>query len=466
MKKSYLTKDEVTVLVAEAQEGSEEAQAKLLKNYKGTISKIVKKYLNKGHDYEDLYQVGAIGFLKGIQRFDSEYGVYVATFIQPTIQGEIQRFLRDNGPMRISRPIKELVPKLIQQDLVDETPERISEVLALDNMRLIKDTIKYIKEGGVLSLDKPLDDGEGNETSQVDLLSHDLNGDMWLDKIALKEALQFLDEKYLKIIHLRYYKGLSQKEVGVELGHSQMHISRLERRAIKKLREIMKEDDSMARQAKGDKDYAIELLKDTDMTFKEISDASGVPLGSVGNWAKKHRPEAVSAKNRKKAVERASEANKERRKEAKEDFTLKEVPAISTKQVQNDEEGIVLGDIKIKHLEMPDRGGIMMTKAEPDTDSAAQEKVLDDMNKYEKVALATPEPDPNVFVGLSALAADPTPKKVPSGTIDRSFSFRTEASAEHVTRGAAIENLQEAINLLKLLDNIDYVDFSVKVVSR
>lgn len=316
-KKKRLTHEETMALILEAQQGSKEAEEKLLEHNKSLIWGTVKKFSNRGYPLDDLFQMGAIAMIKSIRKFDMSFGVKFSTYIVPMIQGEIRRFLRDDGEVKVPRSLKELASKITKQELVHSSPEHINEILEVNNIELVKDTIQYILRGTVKSMDEEVyDNGDGADAITLkDQMSDDLNGDNWFEHIALREAVAKLSERDQQIIKLRFFNDKSQAEVAKELGVSQVQISRLEKKTLTKLKILMEGTHDMA---KGDRTTAIELLKGTNYTLKEINEITEVPVGSLGPLAKTHRPKHVTEANKRKGYETATTASLKKRKEKRE----------------------------------------------------------------------------------------------------------------------------------------------------
>ena len=227
-------------LLSAAREGDKQAAEALLEANSGLIWSVVRRFSGRGVDGDDLYQLGCLGFLKALQTFDEDYGTRFSTYAVPKISGEIRRFLRDDGPVKLSRSIKErsfLVrnarealfqrfgrePRL--SELSAETglpPEEIADIdLATEEVVSLQQSLG---EDGA-ELQDMVFDGEAEEKK--------------LDALALREALARLPEKERTVIGLRYYRGLTQAASAKILGVSQVQVSRLERRALQYLRKSL-----------------------------------------------------------------------------------------------------------------------------------------------------------------------------------------------------------------------------------
>ncbi len=239
-----LTQEETLEFVEEAKNGSAEAKDKLIQGNFPLIKSIVKNFQNKGVDYEDLYQIGCVGFLKAINNFDVKFDVKFSTYAVPMIAGEIKRFLRDDGNIKISRAIKTLWLKIksyvdVYEKLHNESPtiDEIAKALSVTPEEVVyaQDASKQI-----LSLDAQIDETSNNSQSVLDRVVEEDKSEILLDKLLLKEAISLLPEREKKIVLLRYYRGKTQSEVAMMLGVSQVQISRLETKIIDKLKNKIK----------------------------------------------------------------------------------------------------------------------------------------------------------------------------------------------------------------------------------
>ncbi|MFZ5352462.1 MAG: RNA polymerase sporulation sigma factor SigF [Bacillota bacterium] len=242
MERVELSQFEFEQAISRAQNGDSEAENFLVENNIGLVRSVVKRFLNRGCEYDDLLQIGSIGLLKAIKKFDLSYNVRFSTYAIPMIIGEIKRFLRDDGIIKVSRNLKEIAHKanaakeMLEKDYGREPTisELASEleiskeelVMALDSVhatQYLYDTIHQDDGSPIMLIDK-LDNGEDEG---VDII----------DRIALKEMLSNLEAKERQIIMLRYFKDKTQCQVAEELGMSQVQISRIEKRIIAKLKQ-------------------------------------------------------------------------------------------------------------------------------------------------------------------------------------------------------------------------------------
>lgn len=225
-------------LISKAQDGNNEAKTELIEQNSPLIKSVIRRYRNKGVDYEDLYQLGCIGFLKAIRNFSDAFGVKFSTYAVPMIAGEVKRFLRDDGYIKVSRSVKSLASKInyyIEEykNKNGDSPsiETIAEEFGIEAQEavFVLDSAKF-----PVSLYDKTDD-ENNRTLMDKLASKETVEDN-LDRIVLKDAIQSLDEREKKIILLRYYRDKTQSEVARVLNVSQVQISRLENKILEKLK--------------------------------------------------------------------------------------------------------------------------------------------------------------------------------------------------------------------------------------
>ena len=230
--------EELRKKIIEAQSGNRDVLNSLVLENKGLIINIARRFENRGYDFDDLYQIGAIGFIKAVQKFDFSYNVVLSTFAVTYIIGEIKRFLRDNGPIKISRQIKELSKKIAYEQ--KNNPNITIECLA--------QKLNVSKEEIALALDsensiKSLDDRENDEeVPLIDKLStKENNEELIVNRLALKQCISNLEPREKKIIFLRYYKCQTQKKVADIIGISQVQVSRIEKRVLENLGKELKE---------------------------------------------------------------------------------------------------------------------------------------------------------------------------------------------------------------------------------
>ncbi|MCM8711298.1 RNA polymerase sporulation sigma factor SigF [Clostridium sp. SYSU_GA19001] len=242
LKKQDYNYEDNLELIKMAREGDKDALNKLIQLNLPLVSAVSKKFLNRGYEYEDIFQIGSMGLVKAVNNFDPSFNVKFSTYAVPMIMGEIKRFIRDDGIIKVSRSVKNIARKLHYDKEAltkkldrDPTIEELAEysgvnteeiLFALEsasNLQYLYDTIHQDDGSPVLLIDKLSENCE--EDGEI------------VDKIALKEALSNLDTKSRQIIMLRYFKDKTQVQVAKMLGISQVQVSRIEKKVLK----IMKE---------------------------------------------------------------------------------------------------------------------------------------------------------------------------------------------------------------------------------
>lgn len=224
-------------LLEAAQQGDQDACERMLKENAGLIWSIVRRYYGRGVESDDLYQLGCLGFLKAVRGFDFQYGTCFSTYAVPKIAGEIRRFLRDDGAVKVCRSIREQGQMLYRErerlrrelgrepvlsELAEATGMRVEEIAQIDLATEAPESLQQeLAEG--LTLEGVL----GGEAPEEGLV----------EKIALREAIDRLPEKERMTILLRFFKGFTQEQTARVLGVSQVQVSRLERRGLQRLRE-------------------------------------------------------------------------------------------------------------------------------------------------------------------------------------------------------------------------------------
>lgn len=232
-------------LIEKAKAGDENATSTLISGNFPLIKAIVKGYLGKGVDYDDLYQIGCVGFLKAIKNFNPTFDVKFSTYAVPMISGEIKRFLRDDGSIKVSRSIKTLAIKV--RGYIEKIRNENGEMPTIDELA---EKFDANKEDIVIALDSSqqmvslhakIDEDDPNSQNVIDKLAVFDKSDEMLDKFILKNEIMNLPEKEKKVILLRYYRGKTQGEVAEQLGVSQVQVSRIESKIIEQLRNKLTE---------------------------------------------------------------------------------------------------------------------------------------------------------------------------------------------------------------------------------
>ena len=235
--------DHTIALIQKSHEGDKAAREQLVEENVGLIWCVVKRFYGRGLENEDLFQIGSIGLLKAIDKFDLSYDVKFSTYAVPMISGEIKRFLRDDGMIKVSRTLKELSYKIFQTrekllDLLGREPT--IEELA-EKMQIGKEEIVEALEAGseVESIYKPIHQKEGNEIRLMDKLEEkEHREEKILDHMLLQQLLGTLEKEERTLIYMRYFQDKTQSQVGKELGISQVQVSRMEKKIMENLRKI------------------------------------------------------------------------------------------------------------------------------------------------------------------------------------------------------------------------------------
>ncbi len=235
------TTDKTTELIKKAQAGDRQAAEQLVRENSGLIWSVVKRFVQRGYEAEDLYQIGAIGLIKCIQKFDLSYDVKFSTYAVPMIMGEIKRFLRDDGIIKVSRPLKEMAikAKYAQEAYISRCGKQptVSE-LATEMGVNVEDLVMAMESGfEVESLYATIHSGDGTPIYLIDKLDRDENDVGVIDSIALKQIIGKLKPKERQIIMLRYYYDKTQMEIAKTMGVSQVQVSRLEKKILRTIRE-------------------------------------------------------------------------------------------------------------------------------------------------------------------------------------------------------------------------------------
>ena len=246
VKKEKVSYEDNLQLIPLAKEGNTEALNKLIEDNLPLVTSISKKFTNRGYEYEDIYQIGCMGLVKSIKNFDEKYNVKFSTYAVPMIIGEIKRFLRDDGMIKVSRNVKSLAKKLhfdkeaLTKKLNREpTIEELAQFSGMD-----KEEILFALESSASMqyLYEVIHQDDGSPVLLIDKLSENAIEDKNItEKLALKEALRNLDTKSRQIIVLRYFKDKTQIQVAKMLGISQVQVSRIEKKVLQEMRKQLDE---------------------------------------------------------------------------------------------------------------------------------------------------------------------------------------------------------------------------------
>jgi RNA polymerase sporulation-specific sigma factor len=241
MDRVELTQEEINNKILQAQSGDTDAENFLVENNIGLVRSVVKRFQNRGCEYDDLVQIGSIGLLKAIKKFDFSYNVKFSTYAIPMIIGEIKRFLRDDGMIKVSRNLKEIANKAhiakeaLEKDFGREpTITEIASVLEIpkEDLAVALDSVQNTE-----SLYETIHQDDGSPILLIDRIGCNESEDSdIIDRIALKEVISSLESRERQIIILRYFKDMTQCQVAEKLGMSQVQVSRTEKKILAKLR--------------------------------------------------------------------------------------------------------------------------------------------------------------------------------------------------------------------------------------
>ncbi len=241
-----LPDEEVTELLNKAQAGNADARERLINCNLRLVFSLVQRFANRGYELEDLFQIGTIGLIKAIDKFDLTYNVKFSTYAVPMIIGEIRRFLRDDNPIKVSRSLKENAYKInkIRDTLAKEkgrepTLQEISDALGIG----IDDIISSLDAVQMpASINETLYQDDGDPIYLLDQLSSEKGEPNWFEQIAIKEVMNKLPEREREIIMMRFFFDKTQTEVANLVGLSQVQVSRIERQALKHFKNLIDEE--------------------------------------------------------------------------------------------------------------------------------------------------------------------------------------------------------------------------------
>ena len=224
-------------------EGDEKAREELINNNMGLCRSIALRFTGRGYDYEDLCQIGAVGLIKAVDRFSDDYEVQFSTYAVPLIMGEIRKFLRDDGPVKVSRGLKELARSaMAEKAKMEANGEKVTYSYLAKKMDVPEDRLILALEAsaGVKSIYEKTD--PESEETLIDRLSDKGNPEEdALEKMAITKGLSLLSKNEKSVILMRYFRGMSQSEAASLLGVSQVQVSRIEKKARERLKEFMTE---------------------------------------------------------------------------------------------------------------------------------------------------------------------------------------------------------------------------------
>ena len=236
--------DKTLELLKLAKDGNQDAKEQVVTDNLGLVWSVARRFIGRGYELEDLYQIGCIGLIKCIDKFDLSFDVKFSTYAVPMISGEIKRFLRDDGMIKISRSLKETAYKVnrLRDEIVNKTGvepglSELSEILDIDVCEIVASLEANVE---VESIQKTIYQNDGNSVYLMDKLADDKNEqEVVINRMMVDDLLSELDETGNKIIKLRYFENKTQTEIADEIGVSQVQVSRMEKKILVKMRKAM-----------------------------------------------------------------------------------------------------------------------------------------------------------------------------------------------------------------------------------
>lgn len=237
--------DRTIELIKLAKEGNVKAREQVATENLGLVWSVVRRFAGRGHELEDLYQIGCIGLMKCIDKFDTSYDVKFSTYAVPMILGEVKRFLRDDGMVKVSRSLKETAYKvyttreqMMNERGVEPTLEELAGCLEIEKEDIV---LALEANAEVESIYKTIYQNDGNAIYLIDkLVNSEDESQRAVNQLALQELLEQLEEKERNIITMRYFEDKTQTEIARNLNISQVQVSRIEKRVLAKMREQMR----------------------------------------------------------------------------------------------------------------------------------------------------------------------------------------------------------------------------------
>lgn len=229
-----LTNEQVKEYIRKSQHGDKDARDILVEKNIRLVWSVVQRFISRGYDPDDLFQIGSIGLIKSIDKFDLSYDVRFSTYAVPMIIGEIQRFIRDDGSVKVSRSLKEIGNKIRKKR--DELTKGLGRSPTIheiaDALDLTPEEVVHAEDAAKSphSIHETVFENDGDPITLLDQIADE--GTNWFDKITLQEAIRTLNERERLIVYLRYYKDKTQSEVADRLGISQVQVSRLEKKIL------------------------------------------------------------------------------------------------------------------------------------------------------------------------------------------------------------------------------------------
>ena len=240
--------DRTLVLIGRAHQGDKAARDLLFEENTGLIYSVAKRFLGRGVEMEDLFQIGSIGLLKAVDKFDMSYDVKFSTYAVPMISGEIKRFLRDDGMIKVSRTLKETAYKVkkAREEIINRTGmepklEELSELLEIDVEEIVASLEVNVE---VESIHKTIYQNDGNAVYLIDKIASEKDeNESLLNQMVIEGLLKGLNDMEQTIIKLRYFENKTQTEIAKEVGISQVQVSRMEKKILLKMRDSYYQHD-------------------------------------------------------------------------------------------------------------------------------------------------------------------------------------------------------------------------------
>ncbi len=246
-----LNRDDAKALFLRMKNGDGSARQQLIAGNLRLVLSVMKRFEGRNENADDLFQVGCVGLIKGIDNFDVEMDVFPSTYLVPMIIGEIRRYLRDNSAVRVSRSMRDMAYRVLQakeafmaEHQKEPTLDELAKILELKREEIVLAMDAIVLP---ISLQEPIYSDGGDTICVMDQIKDDKNTDeRWLEHIALQEAMDRLSDREKNILNLRFFEGKTQMEVSNEVGISQAQISRLEKNALRQIRRSIETKDSAA----------------------------------------------------------------------------------------------------------------------------------------------------------------------------------------------------------------------------
>lgn len=232
--KDSLSDEQVKEYIKRSQHGDQDARNILVEKNVRLVWSVVQRFINRGYDPDDLFQIGSIGLIKSIDKFDLSYDVRFSTYAVPMIIGEIQRFIRDDGSVKVSRSLKEIGNKIRKKrDELTKNLGRSPTVHEIaDALDITSEEVVHAEDAAKSphSIHETVFENDGDPITLLDQIAE--QDTKWFDKLTLQEAVMRLNDRERLIVYMRYYKDKTQSEVAERLGISQVQVSRLEKKIL------------------------------------------------------------------------------------------------------------------------------------------------------------------------------------------------------------------------------------------